>query len=415
MNENHERQCVHGALQRTLASVQGDPHLEARLLQQLQEAPHHARSTFRPAKLLLIPALLILLLTGAFAAERMGLFDMLLSGHEGGILPGAEELVSVPATLHAVQSDHADVAVVQSLRSGSDVLLLIEAMPRAEGMMLAPENLLGTLAENGAYRTMMGFDWDDGDALLTHAENAGRQLIALDIRLQRPGQTGSRTADVACTMVDGELLPDGGMRLLLYAQDDALAGEEELTLQLHCSAAPVTRGEPAPEYAYQAPCTFDESQRSAAFMTLTLPAAPQSTALTNALPTLVATDSALPIDVPEAGIRITGVTLVRTPLYTRHDVRYIAMDGSNAGDVYFFLCDAEGNWLIDGLRGGSTVRSEDGVSTRVGYASALPGDVTETYLSVMTFGSAQPLALVRVPLTRSAAPDSVSAAPTPAP
>lgn len=415
MNENHERQCVHGALQRTLAPVQGDPHLEARLLQQLQEAPHHARSTFRPAKLLLIPALLILLLTSAFAAERMGLFDMLLSGHEGGILSGAEELVSVPATLHAVQSDHADVAVVQSLRSGSDVLLLIEAMPRAEDMMLAPESLLGTLAENGAYRTMMGFDWDDGDALLTHAENAGRQLIALDIRLQRPGQTGSRTADVAYTLVDGELLPDGGMRLLLYAQDDAFAGEEELTLQLHCSASPVTRGEPAPEYAYQAPCTFDESQRSAAFMTLTLPAAPQSTALTNALPTLVATDSALPIDVPEAGIRITGVTLVRTPLYTRHDVRYIAMDGSNAGDVYFFLSDAEGNWLVDGLRGGSTVRSEDGVSTRLGYASALPGDVTETYLSVMTFGSAQPLALVRVPLTRSAAPDSVSVAPTPAP
>ena len=415
MNENHECQHIHDALQRTLSPVQGDPQLESRLLQQLREPPHHARSTFRPAKLLLIPALLILLMTCAFAAGHTGLFGMLLSSHEGGVLPEAEKLVDVPATLHAVQSDHADVAVVQSLRSGGDVLLLIEATPRAEGVLLAPESLLGSLAENGAYRVMMGFGWAEGDALLTHAENAGRELIALDIRLQRPGQTGSRTADVACTLVDGELLPDGGMRLLLYAQDDAFAGEEELTLQLHCSASPITRGEPAPEYAYQAPFTFDESQRSAAFMTLTLPAAPQSNALTNTLPTLVATDNVLPIDVPEAGIRITGVTLVRTPLNTRHDVRYIAMDGSNAGDVYFFLSDAEGNWLVDGLRGGSTVRREDGVSTRVGYASALPGDVAETYLSVMTFGSAQPLALVRVPLTRSAAPDIVSAAPTPAP
>lgn len=415
MNENRERQHVHDALHRTLAPVQGDPQMEARLLQQLQEAPHHTRRTFRPAKLLLVPALLILLLTGAFAAERMGLFDMLLSGHEGGVLPGAEELVDVPATLHAVQSDHAEIAVVQSLRSGSDVLLLIEATPFAEGMMLAPQSLLGTLAESGAYRVMMGFGWDEGDALLTHAENAGRQLIALDIRLQRPGQTGSRTADVAYTLVDGELLPDGGVRLLLYAHDDAFDGDEELTLQLHCSAAPVTRGDPAPEYAYQAPCTFDESQRSAAFMTLALPAAPQSTALANALPTLTSADSALPIDVPQAGVRITGVTLVRTPLYTRHDVRYIAMDGGNAGDVYFFLSDEEGNWLVDGLRGGSTVRSEGGVSTRVGYASALPGDVPEIYLSVMTFDSAQPLALVRMPLTHSAVPDGYPAAPTPAP
>ena len=266
---------------------------------------------------------------------------------------------------------------------------------------------------------VVGFDspagWDEGDALLTHAENAGRQLIALDIRLQRPAQASIRTADVACTLVDGELLPDGGMRLLLHAHDDAFAGDEALTLQLHCSAAPVTRGDPAPEYAYQAPCVFDESQRSAAFMTFELSAMPQSTALANALPTLAAADSALPIDVPEAGIRITGVTLVRTPLYTRHDVRYIAMDGGNAGDVYFFLSDAEGNWLVDGLRGGSTVRSEGGMSTRVGYASALPGDVMEAYLAVMTFDSAQPLALVRVPLTHAAIPDGYPAAPTPAP
>lgn len=415
MNENHERQCVHHALQCTLAPVRGDPQLEGRLLKQLRETPPDARGALRPSRLLLIPALLILLLTGAFAAERMGLFGMLLSGHEGGVLPGAEELVDVPATLHAVQSDHAEIAVVQSLRSGSDVLLLIEATPCAEGITLAPQSLLGTLAESSAYRAMMGFAWDEGDALLTHAENAGRRLIALDIRLQRPGQTGSRTADVAYTLVDGELLPDGSMRMLLYAQDEAFAGDEEVTLQLHCSAAPVTRGDPAPEYAYQAPCTFDESQRSAAFMTLALPAAPQSTALANALPTLVAADSALPIDVPEAGVRITGVTLVRTPLYTRHDVRYIAMDGGNAGDVYFFLSDEEGNWLVDGLRGGSTVRSEGGVSTRVGYASALPGDVPEIYLSVMTFDSAQPLALVRVPLTHSAVPDGSPAEPTPVP
>lgn len=415
MNENHERQRVHDALHRTLAPIQGDPQMEARLLQQLQEAPHHTRRIFRPAKLLLIPALLILLMTCAFAAERMGLFDMLLSGHEGGVLPEAEELVDIPTTLHAVQSNHADVAVVQSLRSGSDVLLLIEATPRAKGVMLAPGSLLGTLAESGAYRVMMGFGWDEGDALLTHAEKAGRQLIALDIRLQRPGQTSRRTAEVACTMVDGELLPDGGMRLLLYAHDSAFAGDEALTLQLHCSAAPVTRSDPAPEYAYQVSFTVDESQRSAAFMTLELAAIPQSTALADALPTLIASDGAIPIDVPEAGIRITGVTLVRTPLYTRHDVHYIAMDGSNAGDVFFFLSDAKGNWLVDGLRGGSTVHSEDGVSTRIGYASALPGNVTETYLAVMTFDSAQPLTLVHVPLTHSAVPDGSPAAPTPAP
>ena len=60
MNENRERQHVHDALHRTLAPVQGDPQMEARLLQQLQEAPHHTRRTFRPAKLLLVPALLIL-------------------------------------------------------------------------------------------------------------------------------------------------------------------------------------------------------------------------------------------------------------------------------------------------------------------------------------------------------------------
>lgn len=415
MTEKHERQCVHHALQRTLAPIQGDPQIEGRLLQQLHETPHSARGISLPPRLLLIPALLVLLLTGAFAADHMGLFDMLLSGHEDGVLPEAQELVDVPATLHSVQSDHAEIAVVQILRSGGDVLLLIEATPRAEGVMLIPESLLGTLAENGAYRAMMGFAWDDGNALLTHAENAGQQLISLDIRLQRPGQISSRTADVAYTLVDGELLPDGGMRLLLYAQDEAFAGDEEVTLQLHCSATPVTRSDPAPEYAYQAPCTFDESQRSAAFMTLALPAVPQSTALANALPTLVAADSVLPIDVPQAGVRITGVTLVRTPLYTRHDVRYIAMDGGNAGDVYFFLSDEEGNWLVDGLRGGSTVRSEGGVSTRVGYASALPGDVPETYLSVMTFDSAQPLALVRVPLTLSAVPDGSPVAPTPAP
>lgn len=413
MNENHDRQRIHDALNRTLAPVAGDPQLEQRLLHRLQEDAQPTPRRLRPAKLLLIPALLLLLLTGAFAAERLGLFDMLLHRHEGGVLPEAEQLVDVPATLHATQSEHATLTVVQSLRTGGDVVLLIEAAPTAEGVLLAPDALLGTLADNSACRAMMGFEPEAGDAILTHAENAGRQLIVLDVRLSCPGD-----ATLEYTILDGELLSDGSMRLLLYAHDDALSGSEALTLQLNWATTPVLRSLPAPDGALQTLWSLDSPQRSAAYMTLAVPAAPQATALAASLPPLTAPEAALPIEVPEAGIRIDGVTLVRTPLYTRFEVSYTCLfdrEERAEREVFFFLSDEEGRWLTDGVRGGSIAHGTWPVITRVGYASALPDAMEEIWLTVMTFNSNVPLAHVRVPLTTLDAPEGVPALPTPAP
>lgn len=411
MNENREYQRLHDALENTLSPVTGDPQLEARLLTRLQADDSPSRPALRPARLLLIPALLLLLLTGAFAAERLGLFDMLLTRHEGGVLPEATQLVDVPVTLHATQSDYATVTVVQSLRSGGDVVLLIEATPRTEGILLAPADLLGPLAENGAYRTLMGFGWEDEDAPLTHAEGLGRRLIALDLHLQLPEDEKGSPTVLTFTILDGELLADGGMRLLLHIRDGNFTDDDELTLQMRWGATPVVR-------SAAGACVSDVQQRSAAFMTFSLPASPRSTSLAMAMPALTAVGAALPITVDEAGIRIDSVDLVRTPLYTRFEVSYTCLfskAGMSEHEVFFLLSDEEGRWLTDGLRGGGVPRGSWPSITRVGYGSALPGTVEEIWLTVMPFGSNEPLALVRVPVGPVPATSRQPAAPTPAP
>lgn len=414
MNENHDHRRIHDALSRTLAPVEGNPQLHKRLLAQLQTDTEPVRR-FRPGRLLLIPALLILLLTGAYAAGRLGLTDMLLGRHGDGVLSEASQLTDVPVTLHATQSDHAALTVVQSMRSGSDVLLLIEATPHSDGVLIAPDNLLGTLADNGACRALMGFSWEEEDALLTHAESTGKRLIALEMRLQLPG--AQKAVPLEHHILDGELLENGGVRLLLYTRNDIFAGDEEVTLQLGFATTPVSRSEPAPESALQTSFAFDGSQRSAAFLTLAVPAVPSETALAIALPPLTADEAALPLPVEEAGILIEGVTLVRTPLYTHFEVRYTCLyprDEMADRETFFLLSDAQGNWLTDGVRGGSTVRGTWPSFTRIGYASALPGTVDEVWLTVIPFGSNVPLAHVRIPVTISEADASPPALPTPA-
>lgn len=412
MNEATERNHIHNALVRTLSPVAGDPTLEERVLQQVHAAPH----PFRPMKLMLIPALLLLLVTGAFAAGRLGLIDMLQQGRQNGVMPEAGQLVNEPVVLHAAQSDHAALTVVQSLRSGSDVLLLIEATPHSDGMLIAPASLLGTLADNGACRARMGFGWEDEDAILTHAENAGKQLIALEMRLQLPGE--QKAIAIERLMLDGELLENGGVRLLLHAENDAFAGDGEVTLHLGFTTTPVHRSEPAPESALQPSYAFDGPQRSAAFQAIALPAVPSTAAQAIVPPALTADEAALPIHVEEAGLLIQGVTLVRTPLHTRFEVRYTCLyprEEMADREAFFLLSDAQGRWLADGVRGGSTVHGAWPSYTRIGYASALPGTVDEVWLTVMPFGSNVPLAHVRVPVTIAEPETGIAAPPTPAP
>lgn len=398
MNEKHEAEQIRQAMNRTLSGLPENPELERRILAANAGASKHSAPR---RKLLLIPALALCLLAGAFAAERSGLYDMLLASPQSGVLPEAAQLVDTPVTLHAVQSKHAALQVTQILRSGSDVLLLIEATPRMDGILLAPDRLLGSAAGSSTCRGLMGFDAEAEDAALTHAENAGKQLVALDIHLHTTAHSGNSAA-LEYRILDGELLENGGMHLLLYVRDEAFAADAEATLQLRFGTTPVTRGKPAPDYALQSLYAYDSMHRSPAWLTLSLPApVPEAADISADLPPLVADAAALPVNASGADILISGVSLIRTPLYTRFEVEYTCLFSQEEmadREVFFLLSDAEGNWRTDGLRGGSVPQGSWPTFTRVGYASALPALPEDIWLTVMAFGSAEPLAHVRIPV-----------------
>lgn len=398
MNEKYEAEQIRQAMDRTLSGLPENPELEHRIL--AANAGAAKRSAPR-RKLLLIPALALCLLAGAFAAERSGLYDMLLASPQSGVLPEAAQLVDTPVILHAVQSKHAALQVMQVLRSGSDVLLLIEATPHSDEILLAPDRLLGNAADSSACRALMGFAAEAEDALLTHAENAGKQLVALDIHLHTPVRSESSAA-LEYRILDGKLLENGGMHLLLYVRDEAFASGEEATLQLRFGSTPVTRSETAPDYALQSLYAYDSMHRSPAWLTLSLPApVAEAAEISAALPPLITDAAALPVNVSEAGVLIRGVSLIRTPLYTRFEVEYTCLFSQEEmadREVFFLLSNAEGNWRTDGLRGGSVSQGSWPTFTRVGYASALPALTEDIWLTVMVFGNAEPLAHVRIPV-----------------
>jgi len=398
MNEKCEAEQIRQAMDRTLSGLPEDPELERRIL--AANAGISKRSAPR-MKLLLIPALALCLLAGAFAAERSGLYDMLLASPQSGVLPEAAQLVDTPVTLHAVQSKHAALQVTQILRSGSDVLLLIEAAPRMDGILLTPDLLLGSAADSSACRALMGFDAEAEDALLTHAENADKQLVALDVHLHAPARSGN-SAVLEYRILDGKLLENGSIHLLLCIRDEAFAAGAEVSLQLRFGTTPVTRSEPAPDYALQRLYAYDSMHRSPAWLTLSLPApAAEADEISVNLPPLIGDAAALPVNVSEAGVLINGVSLIRTPLYTRFEVEYTCLFSQEEmadREVFFLLSDAEGNWHTGGLRGGSVSRGSWPTFTRTGYASALPALPEDIWLTVMAFDSAEPLAHVRIPV-----------------
>lgn len=386
MNELHEDRLLRDAMRRSLSGLQSVPGLEARIRAVPQaDASAAARPrSLRAARLLLIPALLLMLATSAFAAERLGLFDLLQQATGGQLSPTVEHLVAEPTIVHATDTRHATLRVLECLRSGSDLILLIEATPKEEGLLLAPDAML-----------------EDAASLLDSAESLGKQLVALDIHLNAPagmGRTTPRTNALPYTMLECTLGEDGGVQLLLYLADEAFADTAaDAALQLRFSTTPIERRNVGaiPDYALPTVFRYVSQERSAAFMSLTLPVPlPFSS-----LPTLAAADGALPLLLPDIGVRIDGVTLLRTPLYTRWEVVYTPLaESADGANIVFFLCDEQGSPLTSSLGSRSGAALPSAACTYSGHAGVITGTPAEIHLAVKDLDVPEPPTVITIPV-----------------
>lgn len=344
-----EQEYVRTAMNRSLSGLTEDPLLAGKILAREKEQTKVKKKA--TLGLVLAAALVLVTMTAAVAAERLGLFD-LLPGMNIRVAPEAASLVTTPEAQHTLAWEHVSLHVTEVIRSDDTAIALLEITPTDDNTLIVPEEWL-----------------TQGDL-----PAAGKQVIAL--RTLRPSLRipGKANAEILYGSTwDAVQAEDGSLQMLFRLACPA----EDATIRLRFETIPVMQTGVSP-----------------ASIAFTLKAADVPAGQTRRA-------AGLPLEIPEYGVRIDEVTLTTTALRSTAQltctVANRAVYDTLFEDVFFVCCDENGDFLGAGLGGrNSHAEVDEDTFIRTSHFAPYTGDTL--YIKVYEFGSAAPLAELVVPM-----------------